>query len=164
MRASFVAVALLGYAVVLLSGSQPARADSFSMAAGMQSAAGPWCYDFGVLTGVQGVVKSASSGCFSETWVMPLYWRNFPGASVNRTVSVRGQVPSSSALMSCTLYAFNSNGTLVAQNTGSFPVTSAGTYSSINLTVNNITSTGTSFITCNSVGSATYLMKVDYAP
>lgn len=162
MRKSLAIVRLLGSGAIVLGAlSHPAHADSFSMAAGMQSNPGPACFQFGFLT--PGVNKIESTACFGNQWVMPLYWRNFFSASTNRTVSVRGQVSDSNSLLGCTLYVFNSSGAIASQNNATFPMTGSS-YTSINLTVNNVTSSSTSVVVCTAIGSETRLLKVDYSP
>jgi hypothetical protein len=144
MRKSIL-TALVGGALVSVGMLQtPVRADTFSMAAGMQSDPGPLCYDFGFIT--PGVSKLTTDGaCFNMNWVMPLYWRNFYTAGTNRTVQVRGQVLDSNSLLGCTLYVFDSNGTISSQAQGTFPVT-GNAYGSISLTVNNVTSGSSSVV------------------
>ncbi|HMJ11462.1 MAG TPA: hypothetical protein VK524_08635 [Polyangiaceae bacterium] len=163
MRTSLALITLLGYAAVSFGSlAPPARADSFSMAAGMQSEAGQVCFDWSVFPGGAGAFRVEDADCFSKNYIMPLYFRNFYSAGTNRTVQVRGKVPSSSSLMGCTMYVINSNGGIASQASATFPVTGAN-YGSISLTVNNVLSTSTSFVSCTMIGQ-TYLLKVDYTP
>ena len=61
------------------------------------------------------------------------------------------------------LSVYNGNGVLVSQASSTFAVTGAS-YGSVSLTVNNVLSTSSSFVTCTGLGPETYLMKVDYTP
>ena len=162
MRKSLTIATWLGsFAVSIAALVPPADADSFSMSAGMQSDPGPVCFQWGVIG--LGANKYTYPECFEQRYIMPLYWRNFYSASTNRTVQVRGRVGSTSSLMSCTLYVHGSNGAVVSQATASFPNT-VSTYQSISLTVNNVSSSSTSYVSCSMLGDQTWLAKVDYAP
>ena len=165
MRTFLLWFALFGFAALsLASVPLPTQAESFSMSAGMQNASGDICYRWSTTpNGSIGARKSSAAGCSGQRYVMPLYWKTFSLAGTNRTVTVRGRVPSSASTLSCTLSVYNSNGVLVSQASNSFAVTGAG-YGSISLTVNNVLSTSSSFISCASSGPETYLLKVDYTP
>lgn len=162
MRRWIASMMVLGCAGLLGANPEPVEADTFSMAAGMERNGGVPCYDWGVLSPNIGAIKDGSDpACFDETFVMPLYWRQFFTAGTNRTVQVFGRAPSGT-LMGCTLSVYNSNGELVSQNTKTFSATGTA-FGSVSLTVNNVLSSSTSFVECSSIG-ATHLVKVNYTP
>ena len=165
MRTSIASLGLLAYvAVCLASVPQAAHADAFAMAGGMQSGSGPICYRWGTTpNGSIGAAKSPAASCSSQKYAMPLYWSNFFFSFTNRTVTVRGRRPTSASTLGCTLSVFSSNGVLISTASNSFAVTGAG-YGNISLTVNNVLSTTSSFLTCTASGPETFLLKIDFTP
>jgi hypothetical protein len=93
---------------------------------------------------------------------MPLYWKTFPGAGVNRTVNVRGMRSSSSATFTCTLFVINQDGLVSSQATAS--LTSVGAFTLLPLVVNNVTTSTFSFIGCNISAANATLLNLEYVP
>jgi hypothetical protein len=140
--------------------TSPARADTFSMSAGMPSNGGTNCFQFGDnASGFIGVQRLGGVDCSFHHWVMPIHWRNFFSSGTNRTIRVYAKRPDSSSTISCTAFSVNSAGNFVSSASGQF--TTIGSYSSISLTINQVSSTGSSFVSCFPSGSA-LLLSVDY--
>ena len=102
-----------------------------------------------------------SEGCAGQRAIMPLYWRNFYFPWTTRTVRVRAKRADSGSQVSCTLYAVGQDGVVASQDTKA--LTAVGTYDWIVLSVNQVYSTSTSFISCNATGTLK-IMNVLYSP
>lgn len=146
---------------ILVAGmTTSAHADTLSASAGMPSNGGTVCFQFGDnASGFIGVQKLGGTECSFHHWVTPIHWRTFSSASTNRTITVRGKLTSASSSMTCTAFSVNSAGTVVSSSTSSF--STVGSYSSISLTINNVTSTGNSFVSCF-MSAGPILMSVSY--
>jgi hypothetical protein len=108
------------------------------------------------------VQRVSGSSCAFQTFVVPLYWSNFYSAGTYRTVQVRGRRSSSSADLSCTLFVINQNGFVASQAAGS--LSTVGSHATLSLSVNNVSSTSTSFLACNMTAGNASLMNVQYSP
>jgi hypothetical protein len=158
MRRSNVWTSLLvGLACSIGSAPRPAIADTYPMAAGVQTNASTRCFEWHSFSeGAIGTVKTAE--CISH-YVQPVYWRTFPSGI--RTVHVRGKRASVDSEGGCTLFVFDSNGFVVSQDSGSF--TTVGSYTWVDLDVTGVTSSTTSFISCGlAPDSQTYLLMMHF--
>jgi hypothetical protein len=162
MRMKAFVSTVVGCLALLLAWTGQTQAETFSAAAGTQSNAGPVCFLWGdSAPGSIGAVKIGGSECDFMHYVIPLYWRNFYSAGTTRTVRVRGKRADASSWISCTLYVVTSNGSIASSGGGS--LTTTGSYGSFTVSVNNVTSTSTSFLACGMNGAA-WLLNVEYSP
>lgn len=163
MRRSLGSIAVLGcLAASFAFFFHVAHAETYSAADGMQNFGQPLCFKWVESSGSMGVQRVSGSTCSNPTFVMPLYWKTFPGAGVNRTVNVRGLRSSSSAAFTCTLFVVNQDGLVSSQASAS--LSTVGSYALLPLVVNNVTSSTISFIACSiSAGNAT-ILNLEYAP
>jgi hypothetical protein len=161
MRGMMMVIALLGYAAVSLgSFSRPARADTMSFAAGIESNGGVGtCYGWSQ-TAPRGLVRDPGNNC-NKHYFFPLYWTNFFSAGTTRQITVRGRRVDSGSLLDCTAMTFDSQGVLLSQDSESFPVTSGVT--TITLGVTNVLASGSSFVVCNQMGN-TSLQHAGWTP
>lgn len=165
MRGWTVWVVAVGCALVTFgSMPQPARADVYSFASGVESNGGnKTCFHWSNTAGSVGLSQDNDPSTCNRHYFVPLYWRNFLGASVNRTITLRGRRATSAAAIDCNVMVFDAQGMLLAIASKSFPVTGTS-YTSIDLTVNNIVSSGTSFIACTQTPGDTWLTSVTWSP
>lgn len=165
MRARMALVAMLGFAAVMLgSFSQPAHADTYPFASGVQSNNGPQCFSWSATSGSTGLVKVLVNGACNAHYYMPLYWTTFHSASTNRTVTVRGRRSTDAADLGCSVFVYDgTTGNLLSSASASFPNTGAN-YTTISMTVNNVLSTSTSLIACTPTAGDTWLLSASWTP
>jgi hypothetical protein len=163
MRRSLVSITVLGCLTASLAiFSHVTHAETYSAADGMQNFGQTLCFKWVEASGSMGIQRIAGSTCSNPTFVMPLYWKTFPGAGVNRTVNVRGIRSSSAATFTCTLFVINQDALVKSQATAS--LTSVGAYTLLPLVVNNVTSSTFSFVACNISPANATLLNLEYTP
>ena len=164
MRRMMASALMLGCALVLPGRPPQALADTLPFASGVESNTGvQTCAGWSHTPGSAGLYFEVSDEC-TKHYSIPLYWRNFWGAGVNRTITVRGRRGSASARLDCRAMVFNSAGVLVSSDLKEFPYTGSS-YSTISLTVNNVVSSGSSFVICNQELSAGHrLLNISWTP
>ena len=148
------------------------RADTLSMSMGMQSIGGQHvCNSYGdnaatvpgFMVGQMGVYKSTNSGplCNAAFFVTPLFWDRFTSAGTTRPITVRRHLQDASGFISCMAVIMDTSGSVVSLDAESF--TTVGSYSSITLYVNNVTSGNTGFVSCSASPGAGFLLGLDYS-
>lgn len=157
----FAAITVCGFTVALLLAA-PTRADTFSMSAGMSSNADASCFSWGDnASQFIGVSKLSSTECAFHHWVMPVHWRTFGLSGSNRTIHVWGKRPDTSSGLTCSAFSISSTGNILSNSTTTMPV-STGSYTSLTLTINQVLSNGSSFVSCVISGTSK-LLSIDYA-
>ena len=162
MRRSLVPTGLFCLVVSLGLFPYPSRAETFSVAAGTQNFGPSECFRWVEASGTMGVQRVSTAGCANQSFIVPLYWKTFASAATNRIVYVRGRRNTTASQLTCRLYVINADGFVNSQVSGSF--TTVGSYSLLSLSVNNVTTTSTSFLACDMTAQNTYLMNVQYTP
>jgi hypothetical protein len=165
MRATTALIAMLAFVVSQgLFVSQAAHADTLPFASGVQSNNGPQCFRWSATPGSTGLVKVLVNGACDAHYYMPLYWRNFYSASTNRTVTLRGRRSTAAGKIDCGVLVYDqTTGNLLSSASAVFPNTGSN-YTTVSLTVNNILSTSTAFITCTPSAGDTWLLSASWTP
>jgi hypothetical protein len=95
---------------------------------------------------------------------MPLYWRNFYSASTSRTITLRGRRSTAAGHIDCAVFVYDqTTGNMLSSASATFPNTGSN-YTTISLTVNNILSTSSSFISCTPSAGDAWLLSASWTP